>query len=240
MVSPVFGIAIDHFRTEDDPARRRWFYMAAGLTLWVAWVAVTGIGYAFGGLPSVPVLSLLGPLVILSLALRAVRDIPTVAALMVASTTIAVVGFGACRTTSGTVAAGITGIATGASWSVEWLTGASRARRWSPGDERVDHPLWWASTLTLALRAGPSGLPIGGRAKGSGVRAGTPTCFDISGVDGCPCQPQRRRPVHDVGRTPGAGLQWPSPSLWLSGPVRWRPPWPPARPAFLLATMALG
>ena len=66
----MFGVATDHHRTEDDPVRRRWFYMAAGLTLWLAWLAVTGIGYAFGGLPSVPVLALLRPLVMLSLALR--------------------------------------------------------------------------------------------------------------------------------------------------------------------------
>ncbi len=111
LVGPVFGVVIDHHRAEDDPLRRRWFYMAAGLTLWVAWLAVTGIGYGFGGLPSVPVLALLSPLVILSLALRAVRDTPTLAALMVAST-IAVVGR-SMPYDLGTVAAGMTGIATG-------------------------------------------------------------------------------------------------------------------------------
>jgi branched chain amino acid efflux pump len=111
MVGPVFGVVTDHHRTEDDPARRRSFYMAAGLTLWMAWLAVTGIGYAFGGLPRVPVLAMLSPLVILSLALRAVRDTPTLAALIVAST-IAVLGRGLLYDL-GTVAAGMTGIATG-------------------------------------------------------------------------------------------------------------------------------
>lgn len=111
MVSPVFGVATDHHRTEDDPMRRQMFYMAAGLTLWVAWLALTGIGYAFGGLPSVPVLALLSPLVILSLALRGVRDTPTLAALIVAAT-IAVVGRNLPYDLS-TVAAGMTGIATG-------------------------------------------------------------------------------------------------------------------------------
>jgi predicted branched-subunit amino acid permease len=111
MVSPVFAVVTDHHRSEDDPVRRQLFYLAAGLTLWVAWLAVTGIGYAFGGLPTVPVLALLSPLVILSLALRAVRDTPTLAALIVAST-IAVAGR-SLPYDLGTVAAGMTGIATG-------------------------------------------------------------------------------------------------------------------------------
>ncbi len=111
MVSPVFGVATDHFRTEHDQVRRQRFYLAAGLTLWVAWLAITGIGYAFGGLPSLPVLTLLSPVVILALALRPVRDAATLAALVSAST-VAVVGRSAPYDL-GTVAAGITGIATG-------------------------------------------------------------------------------------------------------------------------------
>ena len=111
MVSPVFGVVTDHHRTEDDPVARRWFYVGAGLTLWVAWLAVTGIGYAVGGVPSMPVLALLSPLVIVSLALRAVHDISTLAALIVAAS-IAVVGR-SLPYDLGTVAAGMSGIATG-------------------------------------------------------------------------------------------------------------------------------
>lgn len=125
MVSPVFAVVTDHHRSEDDPVRRQMFYLAAGLTLWVTWLAVTGIGYAFGGLPSVPVLALLSPLVILSLALRAVRDTPTLAALIAAST-IAV----AARSLPydlGTVFAGMTGIATGLVVSRVARTDATRA-----------------------------------------------------------------------------------------------------------------
>jgi hypothetical protein len=86
---------------------------------------VTGIGYAVGGLPSVPVLTMLSPLVILSLALRAVRDTPTLAALIVAST-IAVVGRSLAYDL-GTVAAGMTGIATGLVVSRIARTDATRA-----------------------------------------------------------------------------------------------------------------
>ncbi|HEY5423177.1 MAG TPA: AzlC family ABC transporter permease [Ilumatobacteraceae bacterium] len=130
LVSPVFAVATDRFRTEHDPVRRRRFYLAAGLTLWTTWLAVTGIGYAFGGLPSLPVLALLSPLVILSLALRAVRDSATLAALIVAST-LAIFG----RSTPydvGTVAAGVIGIATGLVISRVARTDAPHARNAEP------------------------------------------------------------------------------------------------------------
>jgi predicted branched-subunit amino acid permease len=130
LVSPVFAVAIERFRTEHDPVRRRWFYLAAGLTLWTTWLAVTGIGYAFGGLPSLPVLALLSPLVILSLALRAVRDTATLAVLVVAAT-LAIVG----RSTPydiGTVAAGVIGIATGLVVSRAAHTGTRHARDAEP------------------------------------------------------------------------------------------------------------
>ena len=85
LVGPVFGVATAHHETEPEPALRRVFYMTSGLTLWTAWVVVTGIGYACGGLPRVPVLTVLTPLVMVSLALRAVRDIGTMTSLVVAA-----------------------------------------------------------------------------------------------------------------------------------------------------------
>lgn len=85
LVSPVFGVATAHHETEADPALRNVFYMSTGLTLWSAWLVLTGIGYACGGLPSVPVLTVLTPLVMVSLAMRTVRDLATVTSLTVAS-----------------------------------------------------------------------------------------------------------------------------------------------------------
>lgn len=85
LVSPVFGVATAHHQRELDPALRRVFYMTAGITLWSAWLVLTGVGYASGGLPSLPVLTLLTPLVMVSLALRAVHDVGTTAALIVAA-----------------------------------------------------------------------------------------------------------------------------------------------------------
>jgi predicted branched-subunit amino acid permease len=83
LVSPVFAVASSHHRDEPDPQRQRTFYVAAGLTLWVAWLLLTGAGYAVGGsLSSLSVLTLITPLVVLTLALRAVTDRATAAALL--------------------------------------------------------------------------------------------------------------------------------------------------------------
>jgi predicted branched-subunit amino acid permease len=120
LVGPVFAVATSHHRTEPDRHLRRRFYMAAGVTLWMAWLAMTGIGYAFGGLPSVPVLALVTPLVMLTLALRAVVDATTMAALIVAAV-LAVAGTG-LPYSLGSVGAGLAGVLTG-------ITLDSRTRR---------------------------------------------------------------------------------------------------------------
>jgi predicted branched-subunit amino acid permease len=85
--------------------------MAAAMTLWIAWVGLTGIGAALGGIPSVPVVALLTPFVMLSLALRAVVDSATTAALVVAAV-LAVVGTG-LPFDLGSVGAGIAGVIAG-------------------------------------------------------------------------------------------------------------------------------
>jgi predicted branched-subunit amino acid permease len=111
LVSPVFAVATSHHPTEPDPELRRRFYMAAAMTLWIVWVSLTGIGAALGGLPSVPVVALLTPFVMLSLALRAVVDSATTAALVVAAV-VAVVGAG-LPFDLGSVGAGIAGLIAG-------------------------------------------------------------------------------------------------------------------------------
>ena len=111
LVSPVFAVATSHHRTEPDPRLRSDFYLAAGLALWVAWLGLTGVGYAAGGLGSLPVLALVTPLVMLSLALRAVSDAPTLAALIVAAT-VAVAGRG-LPFDLGAVGAGVAGLVAG-------------------------------------------------------------------------------------------------------------------------------
>jgi predicted branched-subunit amino acid permease len=111
LVSPVFAVATSHHPTEPDPALRRRFYMAAALTLWIAWVALTGLGAGLGGLPSMPMLALLTPLVMLSLALRGVVDPPTMAALLVAAA-VAAIGRG-LPFDLGSAGAGIAGVGVG-------------------------------------------------------------------------------------------------------------------------------
>jgi predicted branched-subunit amino acid permease len=112
LVSPVFAVATSHHSTEPDPRVQSDFYAAAGLTLWIAWLGLTGLGYAAGGLGSLPVLALVTPLVMLSLALRAVSDAPTLVALIVAAT-IAAAG-GGLPYDLGAVGAGVAGLMAGA------------------------------------------------------------------------------------------------------------------------------
>ena len=123
--------------------------MAAGVTLWIAWLGLTGLGYALGGLPSVPVLALLTPLVLLSLALRAVIDAATMAALIVA-VGLAVVGTG-LPFDLGSVGAGIAGVITGMA-----IDGRRRSIRPGTGGRamtRVDRP---------CHRQPPDARPAGG------------------------------------------------------------------------------
>jgi predicted branched-subunit amino acid permease len=111
LVGPVFGVATAHHQTEPDPHLRKVFYMTCGVTLWSAWLVLTGIGYATGGLPSLPVLTVLTPLVMISLALRAVHDVGTTTALIVAVVVAVVAGDMAYDL--GLVAAGVAGAVAG-------------------------------------------------------------------------------------------------------------------------------
>ena len=111
LVSPVFGVVTAHHQTEPDPAVRRVFYVTAGLTLWCSWLAVSGIGYAFGGLPAVPVLAVLAPLAMVSLAMRTVRDVATMTSLLVAAAVAAM--FIHAPYDLGLVGAGMAGVVVG-------------------------------------------------------------------------------------------------------------------------------
>jgi predicted branched-subunit amino acid permease len=111
LVGPVFAVVVRHHANEPAAELRHRFYMAAATTLWTAWLVLTGIGAALGGIASLQVLALLTPLVLLSLALRAVTDAATLVALAVAGS-LAVVA----RTLPfdlGSVGAGVAGVIAG-------------------------------------------------------------------------------------------------------------------------------
>ena len=124
LVSPVFAVAAGHHRTEPDPCLRSGFYMGAAATLWIVWLVLSGIGYGVGGgLSSMPVLALMTPLILLTLALRTVRDPATLAALVVAAA-VAVACMGAPYDL-GFIGAGMAGVATGA--AVDWRINRRRS-----------------------------------------------------------------------------------------------------------------
>jgi len=111
LVGPVFAVVAPHHRAEPDPDLQGHFYLAAGLTLWLAWLVVTGIGYTLGGLAALPILALLTPLITLTLALRGVVDNATLSALLVAGT-VALVAT-SLPYDIGSVGAGMAGIVAG-------------------------------------------------------------------------------------------------------------------------------
>ncbi|NMO88950.1 AzlC family ABC transporter permease [Actinomycetospora sp. TBRC 11914] len=73
LVDPVYALAVGRFSRSDDdgdPARRLRFYLGAGATMWVGWLAITGLGVLVGGLlPAALPLQLAAPLTFLVLLL---------------------------------------------------------------------------------------------------------------------------------------------------------------------------
>jgi predicted branched-subunit amino acid permease len=125
LVGPVFAVATRQHATEPNPDLRRRFYLAAAMTLWIAWLALTGVGAALGGIPSLPALTLLTPLAMLGLASAAVTDAATLAALAAAGS-LAVVGT-SMPFDLGSVGAGVAGVIAGVT-----VDAGRRRRRRSP------------------------------------------------------------------------------------------------------------
>jgi branched chain amino acid efflux pump len=122
LVGPLFAVATDHHRGEPDARLRHIYYLAAGLTLWIAWAALTAVGYALGGaVAAAPALTLLTPLALVALAVRTVVDRATLAALAVGA--LAAIAATSVPHGLGFVGAGLAGVAAGTA-----LDGRGRAK----------------------------------------------------------------------------------------------------------------
>lgn len=73
LVDPVYALAVGRFSRPDDdgdPTHRLRFYLGAGVTMWVGWMAITAAGVLVGGiLPAALPLELAAPLTFLVLLL---------------------------------------------------------------------------------------------------------------------------------------------------------------------------
>ena len=84
MVDPVYTFAAVRFPQLPDARARMRYWMALGLTVWVAWTAMTAAGVVLGAsLPENLDLSLAVPLVFVALLVPTVVDRPTLAAAVV-------------------------------------------------------------------------------------------------------------------------------------------------------------
>jgi predicted branched-subunit amino acid permease len=112
LVDPVYVVAAAHHAGSSDPRERRRYYLGAGITMWVGWVAANGAGAVAGGnLPEFLGPAVLLPLALVAMTLRAATDRPgRVAAVAAALVALALHGL---PMHSGVLVAGAVGIAAG-------------------------------------------------------------------------------------------------------------------------------
>jgi len=92
MTDQAFAVSITHYEIVDDPARKRRFFIGAGIGLWVTWQITTGLGTVAGAsVPESWSLDFAIPLVFLALLVPTVKSRPGLTAAIVGGT-VAVVG----------------------------------------------------------------------------------------------------------------------------------------------------
>ena len=81
LTDQAYAVSIAHFSKKDEPRTKTWYFLAAGLTLWVVWHVTTVIGFALGTeVPESWSLDFAIPLVFLALLIPAIEDRFTLAA----------------------------------------------------------------------------------------------------------------------------------------------------------------
>lgn len=84
LTDQAFAVSIIRFETETDPAYRRWFFVGAGMALWLPWQLSVAIGVVFGSvIPESWSLGFAIPLVFLALLTPAVKNRPGLLAAVV-------------------------------------------------------------------------------------------------------------------------------------------------------------
>lgn len=87
LVDQVYALAITKFQSNAETSTW-WYYLGAGVTMWLAWVGSHTVGAVVGSrIPDTLQLEFVLPLVFVSLLFTAVEDTPTKAAAVVAAVT---------------------------------------------------------------------------------------------------------------------------------------------------------
>ncbi len=114
LTDEAYAVTIIHYNKPDTPpATRHWFFLGAGLALWLEWQVSTALGILLGArIPASWSLDFALPLTFMGLVIPTLRDRPHVAAALSAGVVAVVTA--AWPYKLGLMAAAITGIAVGA------------------------------------------------------------------------------------------------------------------------------
>jgi 4-azaleucine resistance transporter AzlC len=85
LTDEAYAVSINHYRAEDRPGHRRWFFLGAGLALWSTWQLSTITGILLGaGIPAAWPLAFFLPLTFIALVVPALADWAALAASLTA------------------------------------------------------------------------------------------------------------------------------------------------------------
>jgi 4-azaleucine resistance transporter AzlC len=85
LTDEAYAVTITHYQREGDSAKRHWYFLGAGLTLWTSWQASTAVGIFIGAqIPASWPLGFILPLTFIALVVPALKDRAGVAAAVVA------------------------------------------------------------------------------------------------------------------------------------------------------------
>lgn len=94
LTDQTFVMSISRFRDDEEPVTIKWYYLGAGLTLWITWILATAAGVLIGAqVPQSWSLDFTIPLVFLSLLVPAVVTRPALLAALVGGV-VGVLGLG--------------------------------------------------------------------------------------------------------------------------------------------------
>ncbi|HNS39853.1 MAG: AzlC family ABC transporter permease [Anaerolineae bacterium] len=86
MTDEAYAVTVIHYTEDDSPAtHRHWFFLGAGLTLWVSWQTTTALGILLGArIPPGWSLDFALPVTFIAIAVPALRDRPHIGAAIAA------------------------------------------------------------------------------------------------------------------------------------------------------------
>jgi 4-azaleucine resistance transporter AzlC len=85
LTDEAYAVTISHYNKEGDPAKKHWYFLGSGLTLWSTWQVTTALGIFIGAqLPQSWPLDFVLPLTFIALVVPALKDKAGVAAAVTA------------------------------------------------------------------------------------------------------------------------------------------------------------